>query len=291
MSQSYRLVLRAPDPGSEPLESGSIQFIGTATILIRHAGFSILTDPNFLHNGETIHMGYGMFSATRRTDPAMEIEELPPLDLVVLSHMHESHFDRIAAERLDKRVPIATTGDASRSLERKGFRCLYALRTWDQLDVIKRDVSLCVTATPGRHGSLLMNALLPGVMGSLLDFHLPGGIRGARMYISGDTLFHSDLKKIPDKFPGIDIALLHLGGTRIMGILLTMDGRQGLEVMRILAPKVTIPIHYNDYDVFRSPLDDFTRAVADAGLEHKVRYLSHGETFRFSVQQFRGLHA
>src|SRR4028119_2320165 len=79
--------------------TGSIFFIGTATIILRFAGFTILTDPNFLHAGDHVHLGYGLTSE-RLTEPALDIDELPPLDLCVLSHYHGDHFDRIAEERL-----------------------------------------------------------------------------------------------------------------------------------------------------------------------------------------------
>src|SRR5689334_19194965 len=60
-------------------ELGSVQFIGTATTLIRYQGLTILTDPNFLHRGEQIHIGYGMHS-TRLTNPAINYEDLPKID-------------------------------------------------------------------------------------------------------------------------------------------------------------------------------------------------------------------
>jgi L-ascorbate metabolism protein UlaG (beta-lactamase superfamily) len=65
--------------------------------------------------------------------------------------------------------------------------------------------------------------------------------------------------------------------------MVTMDAVQGVETMRIVHPEVAIPIHYNDYDVFKSPLEDFRREVKAAGFEHRVRYLKHGETFEFST--------
>src|SRR5215208_8067919 len=95
-------------------------FVGTATVLLRLGGFTILTDPNFLHAGEQVHLGYGLHS-TRRTNPAIEIEDLPPLDLIVLSHLHEDHFDRVAEEKLDKSVTIVTTRHAAAALEKAGF--------------------------------------------------------------------------------------------------------------------------------------------------------------------------
>jgi L-ascorbate metabolism protein UlaG (beta-lactamase superfamily) len=103
------------------------------------------------------------------------------------------------------------------------------------------------------------------------------------MYISGDTLVYDDIAEIPRRFPNIDLALLHLSGTRILGVLkVTMDGKDGVRMMRIIAPQRTIPIHYNDYDVFKSPLSDFEREVANAGLAEKVTYLKPGETYQFA---------
>src|SRR5829696_2579883 len=87
--------------GAPDLRRGSIFFVGTATVLVRYGGFTLLTDPNFLHAGDHVHLGYGLRSR-RLTNPAVEIEDLPPLDLVVLSHLHGDHFDRVAEEKLDK---------------------------------------------------------------------------------------------------------------------------------------------------------------------------------------------
>jgi len=46
---------------------------------------------------------------------------------------------------------------------------------------------------------------------------------------------------------------------------------------------LTIPIHYDDYDVFRSPLADFQERVRAEGLADRVRYLGRGEEHRFVV--------
>src|SRR3954463_15029158 len=107
MSETTKLRLDSPAGASADFSAGSIFFVGTATVILRYAGFTILTDPNFLHQGEKVNLGYGLHS-TRQTNPAINIEALPPLDLVILSHMHEDHFDRVAAEKLPKPTPIIT---------------------------------------------------------------------------------------------------------------------------------------------------------------------------------------
>ena len=72
-----------------------------------------------------------------------------------------------------------------------------------------------------------------------------------RIYISGDTLMVDDLKQIPERYKGqnIDLMLVHLGGTTIPSpsmplLMVTMDAKQGLELVQLINPDLTIPIHY-----------------------------------------------
>jgi L-ascorbate metabolism protein UlaG (beta-lactamase superfamily) len=265
---------------------GSIFFVGTATVILRYAGFTILTDPNFLHAGDHVHLGYGL-TAERLTNPAIELEDLPPIDFCVLSHYHGDHFDQVVEERLQKDLPIITTEHATNELKDKGFTATLALDTWDSVTVRKGDAIVRLTSMPGKHGPALTDLLLPPVMGSMLEFQADPNRTALRLYITGDTLVHDDLKEIPRRYPDIDLALFHLGGTRIMGILLTMDAEQGVEAIKIINPRELIPIHYNDYEVFKSPLEDFKRTVEAAGFADRVRYLSHGETYNFEVPASR----
>jgi L-ascorbate metabolism protein UlaG (beta-lactamase superfamily) len=128
---------------------------------------------------------------------------------------------------------------------------------------------------------------LPEVMGSVLEFHSGDSGRAVALYVTGDTLAIDDLAEIPRRHPHIDLALLHLGGTRVMGILLTMDGEQGVKALRMVRPAHAIPIHHDDYDVFNSPLSDFQASVRAAGLEHVVRYLDRGQTYTFDALPVR----
>ncbi len=278
MTVTNTLTLRETSKAA-PTEEGSIFFIGNATVLLRVAGFTILTDPTFIHKHEQTWLGGGLHT-TRLTDPAIELADLPPLDLVLLSHFHGDHFDQVAERELDRALPIVTTPQSAQDLEERGFTNCRPLDVWESLDVKKGPARLRITATPARHGPPLVDLVLPDVMGSILDVRTATGGE-SRIYITGDTLVIDELREIPQRFPDIDIALLHLGGTRVLGILVSMDAKQGVEAMRIVDPALAIPIHYNDYDVFTSPLSDFQEEVRAAGLEDRVHYLSHGETYTF----------
>ncbi|MGI5215828.1 MBL fold metallo-hydrolase [Plantactinospora sp. CA-290183] len=251
-------------------------FVGTATTVLHLGEFTLLTDPNFLHAGQRAYLGYGLWTR-RRTDPALRVEELPALDGVVLSHLHGDHFDRVARAGLSKSLPIITTPQAQRRLRRWGFTSAEALTTWESHETRRGDQTLRITAVPGRHGPGALNRLLPPVMGTIIDLE-ERGRRRLRLYITGDTLNRPCLAEIPERFPDIDAMLIHLGGTRLLGFLVTMDGRQGSDLVRLIRPGLAVPIHYDDYPVFRSPLRDFLDWVRDRGIAPIVRPIVRGET-------------
>lgn len=273
--------------GAPDYATGSVFFVGNATVIIRYAGFTVLTDPNFLHRGDHIHLGYGL-TAKRVKDPAIELDQLPAIDLIVLSHLHADHFDREVERRLDRDIPIITTPSAAAKLAAKGFRATRGIPTWDTVEVVKGAARLRITATPARHGPPVVAKLLPETMGSVLEFPTPAGRPAFRLYLSGDTLVYNALKEIPRRFPDIDLGLFHLGATTILGlVMVTMDAAQGVEAIRIINPDDAIPIHMDDYDVFKFSLEDFKRKVIDAGLADRVHYLDRGETYTFDVPEAR----
>ena len=95
----------------------------------------------------------------------------------------------------------------------------------------------------------------------------------------GDTLVVDDLAAIPARFGDVDTGVFHLGGTRLPGgFLVTMDGKQGADLLEPISPRTVIPVHYDDYGRFRSPLSEFTVEVERRGLGDRVRYVQRGET-------------
>lgn len=268
--------------GEGGVPGGSVLFIGTATVVLQLGPFTLLTDPNFLHRGDHAHLGYGI-SSPRLTEPALTIEQLPPLDAVLLSHYHGDHFDEVAEQKLDKLLPIISTPHAVRQLAERGFRSLHALATWQAIELEKGSARLRITALPARHGPPVVAAALPQTMGSLVELMAPGGAPAWRLYISGDTLVYDELAEIPRRFPDIDLALLHLGGTRLFGILLTMDAQQGVQALQLIKPRRAIPIHNDDYAVFKSSVEEFLAAARAAGLEDRVQVLRPGERFNFTL--------
>ncbi len=258
----------------------SLTFVGTATTLLRLGSFTVLTDPNFLHKGQRAYLGKGLWSR-RLTEPALQPDGLPTLDAVVLSHLHGDHFDRVARAGLARVQPVLTTPQAAKRLSRWGFDTV-GLDRWDTHTLTRGAESLTVTALPAVHARGVLGAMLPPVMGSMLEHRSAGELQG-RVYLSGDTLTGDHVDEVSRRYPDIDTAVVHLGGTRVLFHTVTMDAGQGVDFLQRVSPTEAVPVHHDDYGVFRSSLAEFEALADRSELRTRVRPVRRGETIQLST--------
>jgi L-ascorbate metabolism protein UlaG (beta-lactamase superfamily) len=254
----------------------TLTFGGTATMLLRIGPFTLLTDPNFLHRGQYARLGYGLRSK-RLTEPALQATQLPALDGILLSHMHGDHWDRIATKSLPKGTPVITTPEAAKCLADRGFTATADLTAWQTHEFGRGAETLRITSVPGVHGPGPLARLLPQVMGSVLELIRDGQV-GWRGYVSGDTIFRPFLGDVLQRCGPLDALIPHLGGTRALGLTITMDAQQGADLVELLKPPVTVPVHYDDYGRFKSPLADFATEVRRRELPGELRTVGRGDT-------------
>jgi L-ascorbate metabolism protein UlaG (beta-lactamase superfamily) len=214
----------------------------------------------------------------RLLDPAMEISDLPHIDVLFVSHIHADHIDPVAQRKLDKRLPLVTTRQTAGVLRGKGFRNTYALRPWQSMEFFKDGMVLRVTATPAVHVRAPFPAFFPSVIGAVFGFRLPDE-RRIRIYQTGDTLLSGAVMQAAERIPELDAAVVHLGGTRVGPLRVSMNAAEGVAFMRRLNARKIIPVHYGDYAEMREPVDEFLRASAAAGLAGRVKHLARGEAY------------
>jgi L-ascorbate metabolism protein UlaG (beta-lactamase superfamily) len=273
-----------------PPAEGSVTLVGESTVLIRSHGLTVLTDPGFLRRGERARMGWGL-SATRRADPAIDLDELPPVDVVVITRLREDRFDPVARRRLPRDVPIVAPAEARAELVSMGFSSVHALPPWGSLRVARGGALLTLTATPTRAGLPLPSALAPASMGALLEFGSDDGADrfGYRIWVSGDTRIDDGLlAELGPRLAGVDLALLHVGGGLVPGLGGSMDAAAGLSAARRLGARTALPLRLGDYGGAPVPARASSAAaqrVAGEPSVPRVRVLERGDVHRFAPVQ------
>ncbi len=163
--------------------------IGHSTHLVSIGGRRFLTDPWF-HDP-----AYG--SLVHGAGPAVDAENVGPLDAVLITHEHPDHADFRAIDRLDKRALVVAATERLASLARRcGFSAVLVLRPWENVHV----GAVAVHAVPALHDCYEIGFVLVGA--------------AHRIYFAGDSRLHPDLPEIAERFQP-DWAILPVDGTRI----------------------------------------------------------------------------
>jgi L-ascorbate metabolism protein UlaG (beta-lactamase superfamily) len=191
-----------PAPATVPPGQAGVTFVGHASLLVRVGGITVLTDPHF-----STHAGvYGRFGAPRVRRPGIEPGDLPPIDVVFVSHCHYDHLDVPSLTWLARhRAPrFVTCLGVKRVLEAEGIARVTELDWWEATDLGEATL----TVTPAQHWSnrflVPRNATLWG--GCLLRHD-----DGAAVYFAADTGYAPFFGEIRERLGAPGVALLPIG--------------------------------------------------------------------------------
>ena len=97
---------------------------------------------------------------------------------------------------------------------------------------------------------------------------------GTVVWVSGDTVLYDGVRSVAGRWE-IDVALIHLGGVQfpVTGpSRYTMTGSDAVELVRLIKPKIAVPIHYEGWKHFRQGRDGIEQALAAAPTETRERF-------------------
>ncbi len=183
----YRITIPSGAARQDP--GGMVQFFGTATVLLRVRGLSILIDPG--------------------ADGGPLPPDIAGADLVLLSN---PDWGGVAGAGWGGRPVVAMSGNAER-LRGQGIHSVYPLDTWDGMTIRKGDTRLRVTSMPDPRG------MRPAMLAAMLDFG-----PACRVLVNHGELSAFEIGLIPERFPGARLALLRQGGTPLL-LAMAKDGR------------------------------------------------------------------
>ncbi|MEO8090312.1 MAG: MBL fold metallo-hydrolase [Gemmatimonadales bacterium] len=243
-----------PDPRSWSDTQLTAAWLGHATVLLNFHGSWILTDPA-LERRIGLGRGLAKLGPSRLVEPALRPAELPPLDLVLLSHAHMDHTDLGTLRRLQADTPVVVqTGNAD--LVRR-FRQVTELGWGEKTEVH----GISIESTESRHwGARMITDTQRGYGGYLLQKE------GRTVLFAGDTAYTDALTPLGRR-GRIDLAILPIGAYDPW-IANHASPEQAWAMFRALGAEYVLPVHHSTFRLSREPVDEpITRFLAAAGPE------------------------
>jgi L-ascorbate metabolism protein UlaG (beta-lactamase superfamily) len=253
-------------------EELGVTFIGHSSFLLQIDGRKVLIDPVFSKR---------LIVLRRQRRPGVLVEELPPIDLVLLTHAHMDHLDlaslrRVirATRRLTGRAPeVVVPRGVEDLVERLGFSQVHRLEWWQSLTV----QGLTVTMTPCRHwGARMFRDMHRGYGGYVVE----GG--GQSVYHSGDTAYFDGFREIGRRLKP-EVALLPIGAyfpDTYRSVHTSPE--EAVRGFVELGAEQMVPMHYGTFRLGREPMDEpLQRLNAEAArlnIKERVKVLEEGET-------------
>jgi L-ascorbate metabolism protein UlaG (beta-lactamase superfamily) len=255
--------------------AATVTWVGHSTLLVQLDGVNILTDPAWSNR-------LGPFSGTvgvrRFTPPGIAFEDLPPVDVVLISHDHYDHLDEPTVRRLAQAFhPLFVVPLGIKAwLEDRGITNVIEL-DWSESVKVK---GLEIVCAPAQHGS--GRSLTDGGRRLWASWAVIGT---KRFYFAGDTAYASHFEMIGHALGPFDLAALPIGSytPRIVAKAVHMSPEEAIQASRDLRATAFVGIHWGTFKLAREPYDEPPRRIA-AELERRqlaartVWLLKPGET-------------
>lgn len=266
---SYTVPTATPDPvpAGGHTDNARVTWIGHSTVLIQHRGANLLTDPILSPFASPLR-----FAGPRRiSEPALALEELPPIDAVVISHNHYDHLDAPTIEGLGNGPRYVVPLGLAEWLERRGIRRERILEFdwWDELELETRGGPLRITATPSQHFSGRSLTDRDETLWAAWAIEWPDW----KAWFGGDTGYNEvQFREIGRRFGGFDLGIIPIGAYLPRWFMKTVhvNPSEAVKIHRDIAARSSLGVHWGTFvlsqEASYQPPEDLRRATREAGL-------------------------
>ena len=248
---------RHPQPSTWPNDRLTAAWLGHSTVLLNFGGFTILTDP-VLFDRCGFRLPFFTIGPKRLTQPALTIEQLPPIDLILLSHAHFDHLDTRTLRRFPRSTQVVTAPRTRDLLRGSKLRDITEL-AWGETVTVKAPAgSLVVRAFQVNHwGARMQYDNYRGYNGYLLERH------GRRVLFGGDTAYTDRFAELRDA-RGYDLAIMGIGAYQPW-IRAHCTPEQAIAMANAAGARYLMPVHHqtfkHSFEPFEEPIERFTAAL------------------------------
>jgi len=260
--------MHRPQPASWDDDSLMVAWLGHATVLINFYGTWFLTDPA-LRSNVGVNVAGLTIGPRRLVKPALSIQELPPLDAVLVSHAHMDHCDLGTLRRLPRNTR-AVVQRGNGDLVRR-FRQLHELSWGESVEIDGTRIE----SIPVEHwGARKLTDKHRGYGGFLISKN------GRSLVFGGDTAYTNAFASLRHRAQ-IDLAILPIGAYDPY-IYAHASPEQSWAMRREMNATYILPMHHSTFQLSREPVKEpIARLLRAAGDERwRIALTEPGETWR-----------
>lgn len=252
-----------------------ITFVNHSTFLIQTDGLNILTDPIWSDRASPFNFA----GPKRMRPPGIKFEDLPEIDMVLISHNHYDHLDLPTIKRLEEKyspqfiVPLGV----DLFLKNKGIGNVVDLDWWEEEHILEK---IRIAAVPAQHfsGRGLFDRDKTLWCGYVIQSE------NGNIYFAGDTGYGDFFKDIAKKFEPVKTALIPIGAYKPRWFMKPMhvNPTEAIQVHKELNAELSIGMHFNTFpladDGQNDPVNDLSKALKG----ENFTILEEGKSIRFS---------
>jgi len=240
-----------------PPDAPQITWVGHATVLIQYRGINILTDPMFSDRASPLS-----WAGPQRLEPLpIQLQELPEIDYVLISHNHYDHMDIATIEHIGNNTIWLAPLDNRETLNNAGVDNdrIVEFDWWDQRNLN----GLSITATPSRHWS----KRTPWDTDKALwaSWHIDFG--DFSFWFGGDTGYNNvQFKRIGERCGPVDLALIPIGAYAPQWFMGSshVNPEQALMIHQDVRARRSMGIHWGTFILTAEPPDEPPKRLAKA---------------------------
>ena len=246
-----------------------IGWIGHATFFIKLGNTTIITDPVFSKNAGPL-----IFGPKRFTEPALNLKEIPPVDIFLLTHNHYDHQDMMTIRRFPfKNTKVMAPLKLGKYFERNGYSDVNEMDWYEEIIINEK---MKITFLPAVHWSKRSltdtNKTLWGNF--LIEYD------GKKILFACDTGVGNIYKEIGEKYGPIDINIINIGAYNFYPLTPYKDKssyhtspEEALEISRDLKSKKVIGMHWGTFVLSLEPI-----------MEPRDRFRDNAEKYGFKKE-------
>ncbi|MFS4457985.1 MBL fold metallo-hydrolase [Bdellovibrio sp. HCB2-146] len=254
----------------------TLTWIGHSSFLLQLEGMNILTDPVF--SARTSPVSFA--GPKRQVALPFQLEELPAIDVVVISHNHYDHLDLATLKKLSQRpdnktiflVPLGN----QKLLQSEGIQKVQEYDWWDQVKAGPLNFILTPTQHWSARGLFDNNETLWGA------WYIQGTTQ--KVFFAGDTGYSKDFQDVASKLGPVDLALIPIGAYEPRWFMKKhhVNPSEAVQIHKDLQAKKSVAIHWGTFrlsdEAMISPAEDLKKSLSEQRLsENDFILMKHGE--------------